>query len=237
MRVALIRVAFVALPAIAALLWGALTGNAEAADLPTYKPPSRGAPAGRVGGGTRSIQFPVRQVVAVFAPDHIGLTTREQPSLYWYASQPVATRVEIVAADERAGNALLQLAIASPTSAGVQKLDLARHGVRLQSDVEYLWTVSVDVGQTQRPSSGRMRRIALNPELARRLQDTPTSEHVAIYAEQGLWYDAIAAIGELIEQSQNDPGLRMQRASLLEQAGLKEAAASDTTPSRGQAAP
>jgi hypothetical protein len=234
MRVAHKRIAVLAALAVSAPLWGSF--EATAADLPTYKPPSRGAPSARVGGGTRSIQFPVRQLVAVLAPDHPGLTTREQPSLYWYVSQPVASRVAITAMGDSSAKPMLELTIGAPASAGVQKIDLALHGVRLQPGVEYRWNVSIDVGPTQRSSSGRIQRVALSPELAKRLEEAPKSAHVAVYAEQGIWYDAIAAIGELIEQSPNDAGLRLQRASLLEQVGLKEAAAGDAPPARGQGA-
>src|SRR5437899_2800630 len=65
------------------------TGN-----VPIYKPPLRGAPGGRVGGGTRGA--PDRSVVlSVLTPDHSGLTTQEQPSLYWYLSQPTTYPIEL----------------------------------------------------------------------------------------------------------------------------------------------
>src|SRR5437867_13335867 len=55
----------------------------SAASAPVYKPPLRGAPGGRVGGGTRGTQERDIFVLSVLAPDHTGLTTREQPSLFW----------------------------------------------------------------------------------------------------------------------------------------------------------
>ena len=61
------------------------TGGVSAA--PVYRPPLRGAPRGRVGGGSRGTgreSF----VLSVLAPDHTGLTTSEQPSLYWFISGP-----------------------------------------------------------------------------------------------------------------------------------------------------
>ena len=38
------------------------------ANMPVYNPPSRGAPAGRIGGGTRGGQNVF--VLSVLAPDH-----------------------------------------------------------------------------------------------------------------------------------------------------------------------
>lgn len=210
---------------IAAPLSGTLTGGALAADLPAYKPPSRGAPSARVGGGTRSM-VPPQQIWAL-APDHTGLTTREQPTLYWYLTKPTATHLELRAAGDQAVKPLLELTIPSPSSPGVQKLDLARHGIRLQAGAEYRFSVTVESDPRQRSSSGRIQRVDPSPALAKRLEGTPKAAHVAAYAEEGIWYDAIGSISELIEQSPADAELRKQRESLLEQIGLKEAAAGD----------
>jgi len=54
---------------------------------PSYQPPLRGAPGGRVGGGTRGTGRETF-VLSVLAPDHTGLTVSEQPALYWFISNP-----------------------------------------------------------------------------------------------------------------------------------------------------
>ena len=41
-----------------------------------------------------------------------------------------------------------------------------------------------------------------------------------IYADEGIWYDALSAICELIKTHPNDKNLRLQRASLLGQVVL-----------------
>jgi hypothetical protein len=48
-----------------------------------------------------------------------------------------------------------------------------------------------------------------------------------LYAAEGLWYDAIAALSELIDTRPQDTTLRQQRNTMLEQEGLTEAAAYD----------
>ena len=59
----------------------------------SYKPPLRGAPLTRVGGGTRGIGNTL--AVNVLAPGETGLTTQEKPTIYWFASQAVDRPVEI----------------------------------------------------------------------------------------------------------------------------------------------
>ena len=214
----------------AALVFGAWLGATSAviaasADDPIYKPPARNAPTGRIGLGTRSI-VPPRQVWAL-APDHTGLTTREAPTLYWFVGKPVATRVELAAVGGDGSKPMLEESLPGPAAAGVQKIDLSRYGIRLQPGVEYRWTVSIEGEPKQRPSTVAIQRIAAGPDLVRRLDATPRAGRTAAYAEEGIWYDAIGSISELIELAPNDAALRGQRAALLEQVGLKEAAAGD----------
>jgi hypothetical protein len=45
-----------------------------------------------------------------------------------------------------------------------------------------------------------------------------------VYSEEGYWYDALGAISGMIEASPDNMELRKQRAGLLEQVGLAEAA-------------
>jgi hypothetical protein len=219
------RTALVAILAVESLLFGTLAGAAAASDVPGYKPPPRGAPSGRVGLGTRGIN-PPRQLWAL-APDHTGLTTRDQPSLYWYASKAIAARIEITAVGNQGVKTILDERVDSSATAGVQKIELARYGIRLQPGVEYRWSVSLESDPTQRSNSAAIERIAANAALAKRIESSPRTERAAVYAEEGIWYDAIASLGELIEQSPGDLALRAKRAALLEQVGLNDAAAGD----------
>src|SRR5207249_6735910 len=52
------------------------TAPASGAATPVYKPPTRGAPGGRMGGGTRGITGTA--VISLLVPDHVGLTSQAQ---------------------------------------------------------------------------------------------------------------------------------------------------------------
>ena len=45
---------------------------------------------------------------------------------------------------------------------------------------------------------------------------------VSLYAEEGIWYDALETVCDLIEGSPGDTRQRRYRAALLTQAGLPE---------------
>src|SRR5215831_3777287 len=113
------------------------------APAPVYKPPLLGAPAGRVGGGTRSGSARDIFVLSALVPEDSGLTISEQPSLYWYISTATALPVEVAISDPRATQPLVETQLPSPTKPGIQRIRLADLGVRLAPGVAYRWSVSV----------------------------------------------------------------------------------------------
>lgn len=203
------------------------TKPATAPGMPQYKPPKRGAPTGRVAGGTRG---PGREVFvfSVLAPDHTGLTISEQPSLYWFISSSTTLPVELTVMDPQATKPILETRIPLPIQPGVHRIRLADHGVRLSPRVPYRWSVAV-VPDTDRRSKdilagGAIERIELQEGLSAKLAQEGKTKAPHIFAEAGLWYDALAALSDLIDAAPNNTVLRKQRASLMEQVGLPEIA-------------
>ena len=86
----------------------------DAAPL-AYKPPLRGAPASRIGGGTRSAGE-ARLVVDVIAPDHTGLTSVGQPTLYWFASEAVTAPLEFTLLPVNADNPVVERSLPAATA-------------------------------------------------------------------------------------------------------------------------
>jgi hypothetical protein len=201
--------------------------KASAASGFGYRPPLRGAPAARIGGGTRGIGDMTLELV-VLAPDHTGLTTREQPTLYWYVSKPVPARLEVTVINDEAIDPALEQVVATPGVAGIQSIDLANSGTRLESGLEYRWFVSVIADPGQRSNdvvaSGTIQRIEPHAALKGKLAGADERTLARIYAEEGVWYDAIDALSRMIEKSPGDVALREQRAALLEEVGLQAAA-------------
>lgn len=74
--------------------------SAAADDMPVYEPPQRGAPGGRVGRSSHGIGDRLL-TLSVLAPDHTGVTVREQPSLFWYLSKSTTYPVELTVIDDQ----------------------------------------------------------------------------------------------------------------------------------------
>ena len=202
---------------------GAQTTTATA---PVYKPPLRGAPSGRVGGGTRSGSARDMFVLSALVPEDSGLTISEQPVLYWFISSATALPVEIAISDPRATQPLLETRLPGPVQPGVHRIKLADHGVRLAPGVAYRWSVTVisDVNRRSRDilAGGVIERVEPPAGLREKLAQVPRDEFPFAYAEAGLWYEALDSISNLIEAKPSDAQLRKQRSALLTQVGLPE---------------
>jgi hypothetical protein len=208
-------------------------------DAPVYKPPLRGAPSSRIGGGTRGLpdaggrrDVPDRTVVlAVLTPDHSGLTIQEQPTLYWYVSHPITYPIEITVIESKAVKPSLETQISAPSKPGLQKVRLSDHGLHLKPGVEYQWFVAVlpnrDVRSKDLLAGGLIQRVEPSMTLRARLAQATPAQAPHIYADEGIWYDALSALSDIIDAAPDDAKKRQQRAALLEQIGLQEVAQHD----------
>lgn len=217
---------------LALMMFCAGIAHAEAADTGSktngavaikYTPPMRGAPLSRVGGGSRGSgdEMPILQVLA---PDHTGLTIQAQPTLYWNASKPAAAHFEVTVMDEKAVEPLAEKSLDVTIKAGVQKLSLSELGITLQPGVEYRWYVSLVSDKKDRSNdilaSGTILRKAPSKELLAEISHAKKHELPAIYASNGIWYDAFSSASDLIASDTNNPAYIEQRAELLNQVGL-----------------
>jgi hypothetical protein len=207
---------------------GSATG---APDLPIYVPPDLGAPSARVGGGTRGAPGGSLPSLEVLAPDHVALTAQKQPTLYFYLSADTSHPLEFSIRRDDALEPLKEIQLPGPHREGIHALSLAAQGVSLEPDADYRWFVSLVPDPARRSNDvlagGMIRRREPPAQLGQRLEGAGPSQAAFMQAESGLWYDALASLARGIEAAPADEGLRVQRAALLDQVGLRDAAAWD----------
>jgi hypothetical protein len=196
----------------------------RSARMPVFAPPNRGVPASRVGGATRGIAADPLPRIEALVPEEPGLTLESQPLLYWYASRPSTVRVDLRIIEIDPIKPVLETTIASPKRAGIQRIRLSEHGVELRSGVAYQWYVSLvpkpDDRSYDRMVGGGIQRIDSSDELRRQLEAADAEEAVFVLADEGIWYDAVAALSVQIAANPGDAILRAQRAALFDQVGL-----------------
>jgi hypothetical protein len=193
----------------------------DASALPAYRPPRRGSPRARVGGGLRGAR--ALPTPLALAPDHVGQTLFAQPSLFWHIDGSPSRGKQLVFTliDEESIDPLVEVTLAAPERSGIWRIRLADYAAHLTPGAEYQWSVALIADPAHRAkdivSSGYIRRVAAPEELK---LDQPG---VDTYAELGLWYDALESISDSIDAAPADSALRGQRNELLRQAKLDAA--------------
>jgi hypothetical protein len=133
--------------------------------------------------------------------------------------------------DEQTIHPLVETRLGAPIQPGVQRIQLADYGIRLSVGVPYRWYVALVVDPEHRSkdviAGGAIERVALSETLGAELAGAGKGQVPHLYAEAGLWYDALAAISDLVDAAPHDAVLRQWRAALLEQVTLSDIAAED----------
>ena len=188
-----------------------------------YRPPQRGAPGGRVGGGTRGPGTDLPSIW-VLAPDHVGLATKEQPQLVWYLSKSTDYPLEFTIIDEKGVTPILEKRLSSPTESGIHIIRLADYDLKLEKGKTYQWFVSLISDPEHRSTdiiSGGMIEVGDVPaSLGEDLRKANPVEATRLWAQAGFWYDAMGIISTNILANPTDPDMHNLRASLLEEVNL-----------------
>lgn len=187
------------------------------------------APKVRVDGHVRGTEDALL-TLTVLAPERVGLTTKEQPSLYWFQSKAITNRFELIITEKNAIKPLLEAHIDAPSS-GIQRVQLSDHNVRLVVGVEYRWSVVIVVDPENRSkdvvASGAIKHIKPPEKLLKRLRGAPASELPYIYADEGVWYDSMETLSVMVDAKPQDAKLHEIRAVYFLQAGLHDAGLHD----------
>jgi hypothetical protein len=199
--------------------------SAQSGAIGVYRLPTVGKPRRRVGAGRRGPEDPLPEVWAL-VPEHVALTSSEQPSLFWYlsATSPGDVLFELTLIDAGSVEPLIGVRLPAPRQKGLQRVDLADHDVRLAPGQEYQWSLALVVDPEQRShdvvASGWIERVAAPEGLAARVAAAGPAGAASVYAEAGLWYDALRAVYSFSEQRPGDPEPQRQLDALLTQVGL-----------------
>jgi hypothetical protein len=192
-----------------------------------FRPKTGNASAVRVTGGSRGTGD-AAITLDVLAPDEVGETTLEQPSLFWFQSKPAQAKFELTLLQENKVKPIVQVSIERSSKAGIQRLKLSDHGAKLAPGVEYQWVVALVTDADNRSkdlvASGVIKRVEAPADLKDKVSKAAPNSLAAVYADAGIWYDALAVLSDQIDAHPNDKALRQTRADLLQQVGLKAAA-------------
>jgi hypothetical protein len=194
--------------------------------VPIFVPRDVGAPQARLRGASRGPEFAKIPSIDALVPEQLGYTLSAQPVLYWYLSDPTDRRVEFTldAQDSESENPVLEVTLAGPHEAGINRIDLASYDVTLKPGVTYMWYVTLlpdpESRSDARVSGGAIQLMMAPPELQNELDAADADQHPFILAAAGIWYDALSVLSEGTRSASRGAQRDAQRAALLEQVGL-----------------
>jgi Domain of Unknown Function (DUF928) len=189
-----------------------------------YRPPTQRKPIQRTdGAGSRGCPQGSFGSLSLLTPnDHIGLTVSERPTFSWYVSAVSSTPMKFALVEPGVSKPVYvkKLKVEKP---GIVQLQLPRNQPKLVVGKDYRWTVSL-VCNPNRPSLSIYVRSWITRTQIEAVKNSALAsssvEGGVFYAQQGIWYDAIAAISQAYLKNPKNPITTKYLGLMLEQVGL-----------------
>ena len=158
--------------------------------------------------------------------NNFGLTKEAHQNLFFYLPKTSKkTMVEFVLQDEKS-NSLSETTFTTSDSTGVVNVSLPNSESlpSLAIGKKYHWYLSIICEEDNRANDifvdGWIQRIELAPEFAKKLEHFPPTERAVLYASNGLWYDALTTLAELLYTYPNDSRVAASWKQLLKSVSL-----------------
>lgn len=203
--------------------------------------PDRGTPGKRGEGASRGECIRGAQPFTAIVPsipsktqtDVWGLTTAEHPTLFAYVPfAPKCTTLEFVVQDS-AGKPVYRMPVIAPTKPSLVKIRVPATAPALALNTLYHWSLRATVTPKpiesedfkQKPDiysvDGWVQYVSLSPTLSQQLKQAPPRQQARLYAENGIWFDAVTAIAELRLANPEDAELAKDWEQLLKAVKLE----------------
>lgn len=206
------------------------------------KLPFAGIPSGRArGAGGRSnclnVNVPLTALVPVekkpiddgqearLVTNVWGLTARSHPTFLFYVPYPHASAqtAEFVLQDAE-DNDVYRTTINLPQTPSIVSLSLNSMSAPLKVGKMYHWYFKVRCSRQSMSGpvfvEGWVQRVELKPNVAHQISVATPYQKIALYAENGIWYDTIADLAAMRSQNFQDRALQADWQQLLQSVGL-----------------
>ncbi|GAB1543108.1 hypothetical protein NUACC21_57820 [Scytonema sp. NUACC21] len=210
------------------VFWTSLLTFSFALPKPIMAESREGLPGRRVGGGTRSnCDASIKQLTALSPKNNLGLTKAPYPTLFFFLPQTSTPKmVEFVLRDDK-NHLVYEKTFTKTASSGIINITLPQSTSLppLTIDKNYRWYLSMICEPKNRAKdivvSGWIRRVQSNPTLSKKLEQVPAADRAALYADAGLWSDALVTLAQLRYSKPNDSKLIASWTQLLQSEKLE----------------
>jgi len=184
-----------------------------------FNPPNRGAPGRTRDAGSRPLcETPERPFTAISPHVNWGETTAQRPTFWLYLPYE-AGHVELFLRDEQTQEEVFRHTFEVRAAEGIHPFTLPPGTPPLEPDQLYNWQLDFvcnpETG-TKFRATGMIVRRRPSEELVAAIAAAPPRERAILYAEAGLWYDALKVVATLHREFPDDPQFAADWASLLQ---------------------
>lgn len=192
-----------------------------------YRPPNRGTPASTEGAGTRGsscVALSEKNKLKPLIPTgNIGLTVSEHPTFFGYIPKSDAKAGEFVLRDQN-NQLIYRTRFALPSQAGIVSISVPPTR-SLALGKMYQWSFVLVCDLSDRSNNeisppAWIERIQPSQTLTERIKNATPETLPAVYADAGIWYDALASRVKLFP-SQPQAQWQQNWEQLLTTAGLQ----------------
>jgi hypothetical protein len=189
-----------------------------------------GRPRRRGGAGSRGCEMAQgKPYLTALVPEmSAGLTLSQSPAFWFYLPYTLTSNqsIEFVLKDDQDRYIHKTELSSTEVSPGVIRLSLPST-VALEPNSNYHWYFVVHCNpQNQNRivyANGLIRRVE-RPRLTQQLKSVSPQERTQLYANEGIWYDALTNLGDRLLVSPKNSQLKQDWTGLLQTVGLENLA-------------
>ncbi len=168
-----------------------------------FRPPDRGNPSATVGGATRggSCLEAGKQPVSLLPKEQWGLTLSERPTFFWYIPASPVQQASFLLLNDDDSQVLYETTLTLPPLGGIVSLQLPPESTTLQVGKRYHWYLTLNCNSINLEANplieGWVERIEADAQLAQALKQATPQTQAKLYAEAGIWYEALTTLANL----------------------------------------
>ncbi len=197
----------------------------------SFQPPDRGAPPRTADGGSRGcglVKPGQKQLTALTPGKFLPLTVSEHPTFFWYVPSSSAERLEFTLMDKTDSQVIYTTTIPLPSKPGIVGFTLPKaNAPALKIGKMYHWYLAMVCNSNDRTGDtvvdGWIERTSQSASLEQELkQANSLSKQAAVYANAGIWHEAVSTLAILRQKQPENPQLLDSWEELLRSVELEQ---------------
>ncbi|WP_414755818.1 DUF928 domain-containing protein [Anabaena sp. CCY 9910] len=168
-----------------------------------FKPPKRQGPPVSTGGSSRGSSCITgnKSITPLIPRNKLGLTLAQRPTLFWSIPSSPAKTAYLVLLNDADKKVFYKTTLTLPNKPGIISYTLPASSPPLETGKSYRWYLtlvcSLQDFSTNLTVDGWVERIPPESSLSQAVAKADARRLPSIYAEAGIWYEALASLVHL----------------------------------------